>query len=118
RFADGPTIRNVTSAGIVSTLAGVRDSSGSRDGVGDAARFSGPMGIAVDVAGNVYVADYWNSTIRKVTSGGVVTSVAGLAGSSGSADGIGSYARFGNPYGITVDKNGNLYIADTGNNII
>ena len=67
----------------------------------------------MDSAGNVYVADMYNDTIRKVTAGGVVTTLAGLAGSSGSADGTGSAARFSYPYGVAVDSAGNVYVADT-----
>jgi hypothetical protein len=85
----------VTPAGVVTTLAGLAGSFGSADGAGTAARFNGPAGVAVDSAGNVYVADSGNGTIRKVTPTGVVTTLAGLAGSQGSADGTGSDARFG-----------------------
>ena len=84
------TIRKVTSAGVVTTLAGLARFSGSSDGTGSAARFNNPAGVAVDSAGNVYVADRYNNTIRKVTSAGAVTTLAGLAGFSGSADGTGS----------------------------
>ena len=88
------TIRKVTPAGVVTTLAGLAGSSGSADGTGSAARFYHPSGVAVDSAGNVYVADCGNHTIRKVTPAGVVTTLAGLAGNHGSADGTGSAARF------------------------
>jgi DNA-binding beta-propeller fold protein YncE len=66
--------------------------------------------VAVDGAGNVYVADSWNNTIRKVTPAGVVTTFAGQAGSSGSADGTGSAARFYDPQGVAVDSAGNVYV--------
>ena len=107
------TIRKVTPAGVVTTLAGLAGSSGSADGTGSAARFNYPSGVAVDSAGNVYVADTGNNTIRKVTPAGVVTTLAGLAGSPGSADGTGSAARFYYPHGVAVDSAGNVYVADT-----
>jgi sugar lactone lactonase YvrE len=111
-------IRKVTSAGVVTTLAGTAGSTGSTDGTGSAARFSNPAGVSVDTAGNVFVADSSNNTIRKVTSAGVVTTLAGSAGNSGSADGIGSAARFNSPQGVAVDSAGNVYVADTSNNTI
>jgi sugar lactone lactonase YvrE len=113
------TIRKITPAGMVTTLAGLPGSYGSADGTGAAARFDGPQGLAVDAAGNVYVADLWNFTIRKVTPDGVVTTLAGQAGTSGSADGTGGAARFGAPWGgVAVDATGNLYVADYGNDTI
>ncbi len=112
------TIRKVTPAGIVTTLAGLATSPGSADGTGSAARFHLPKCVAVDSAGNVYVADSLNHTIRKVTPGGVVTTMAGLAGKRGSADGTGSGARFHNPFGVAVDSAGNVYVADSLNHTI
>jgi hypothetical protein len=112
------TIRKVTPAGVVTTLAGVAGEEGSDDGVGDAARFSFTAGIAIDSAGYLYVADAWNSTVRKVSPAGLVTTLAGLAGSPGSADGTGSAARFLSPQGITVDAAGNVFVADNGNHTI
>src|ERR1035437_4625262 len=105
------TIRKVTLGGVVTTLAGLAGSSGSADGTGSAARFNWPKGVAVDSAGNVCVADTWNSTIRKVTAAGVVTTLAGLALSYGSADGAGSAARFNCTSGVALDSAGNLYVA-------
>jgi hypothetical protein len=107
------TIRKVTPAGEVTTLAGLAGHGGSADGTGNQARFGNPSGVAVDSNGTVYVADAWNSTIRKVTPEGVVTTVAGLAGAIGGEDGMNSQARFLNPQGVAVDKAGNLYVADT-----
>jgi sugar lactone lactonase YvrE len=112
------TIRKITSAGVVTTLAGTVGSSDSADGTGAAASFSYPYGLATDSAGNVYVADTNNSTIRKITSAGVVTTLAGLANNPGSADGTGAAASFNYPYGITTDSAGNLYVADTSSNTI
>jgi streptogramin lyase len=112
------TIRQVTPAGVVTTLAGLAGRDGNTDGTGGEARFNGPTGVAVDSAGNVYVADYYNYSIRKVTSGGMVSTLAGLAGSIGSADGTGSMARFNRPTGVAVDSGGNVYVADTLNQTI
>ncbi len=112
------TIRTVTQGGVVTTLAGLAGSSGSADGTGSVARFCEPGGVAVDGAGNVYVADMGNRTIRKVTSEGVVTTIGGVAGISGGADGVGGLAIFSCPKGIGVDSTGNLYVADSWNNRI
>jgi sugar lactone lactonase YvrE len=109
------TIRKITPAGVVTTLAGTAGKSGSADGTGTSASFNGPYGITVDASGNLYVADAFNSTIRKVTPAGVVTTLAGTAGKTGSVDGTGTSASFYVPYGITVDTSGNLYVADTFN---
>lgn len=112
------TIRKITPAGVVTTLAGLPGYHGSADGAGSAARFHNPAGVAVDAAGNVYVADQSNHAIRKITPAGVVTTVAGQAFSPGSANGVGSNARFENPAGIAVDAAGMLYVADQDNRTI
>ncbi|HSY18273.1 MAG TPA: chitobiase/beta-hexosaminidase C-terminal domain-containing protein [Candidatus Acidoferrales bacterium] len=110
------TIRKVTlSSGNVVTLAGLASTSGSSDGSGNAALFNLPGGAATDSAGNVYIADTANDTIRMMTSGGTVTTLAGLAGIAGLADGTGSNALFNQPEDVTVDSAGNVYVADTGN---
>jgi hypothetical protein len=119
------TIRKVTPAGVVTTLAGLAGAFGSANGTGSAARFNAPYGIAIDSAGTLYVADTFNNTIRKVTLSGAVTTLAGRldldpAGNplAGSADGVGSAVRFNQPSGVTVDSAGNLYVTDSLNSSI
>jgi len=112
------TIRQITPDGFVSTLAGSPGVSGSSNGTNSTARFYEPEALTVDRLGNIYVADTWNHTIRKVTPNGVVTTIAGSPGSFGNTDATGSSARFYEPGGITADGSGNLYVADTGNNTI
>ncbi|MBS4095554.1 MAG: hypothetical protein KGZ83_01780 [Sulfuricella sp.] len=112
------SIRKITPAGVTTTLAGKAGSYGSTDGSGSTARFKGPQGIAVDSAGTLYVADTGNSAIRKITAAGVVSTLAGSAGSNGSSDATGTAARFSEPNGIAVDPSGNVYVADTANNTI
>ncbi len=116
--AGNHTIRKVKIDGSVSTLAGAAGYSGSSDGSGSVAKFNGPMGIVSDAAGNVYIADTGNNTIRKITTDGVVTTFAGTPGASGKLDGAGAAATFNRPQGIAVDAAGNLYVADTGNDKI
>ena len=112
----------------MTTLAGRAGNSGSADGTGSDAQFKFSdefsddyyvfAAVAVDGAGNIYVVDSGNHTIRKMTPEGIVTTLAGLAGSFGSADGAGSSARFDLPQGIALDGLGNVYVADTGNRTI
>jgi hypothetical protein len=114
------TIRKVVIAtGAVTTLAGTAGVTGGADGTDAAAQFNGPSGICADNAGNLYVADTYNDTIRKiVVATGVVSTIAGTAGSGGSANGGGPAAQFLYPQGIATDNAGNLYVADTYNDVI
>jgi len=114
------TVRKIATDGTVSTLAG--DASGattsSKDGVGTKAGITSPRGIAVDAKDNVYVADTDNGAIRKITPDGTVTTFAGKIGEAGFVDGKGAAARFAGPRGIAVDKDGNIYVADSDNGAI
>jgi len=112
------TIRKVVIAtGVVTTLAGTAGTAGSADGTGTAALFYNPQGVATDGT-NLYVTDFGNHTLRKVViATGVVTTLAGTAGSSGSADGTGTAALFFNPQGIATDGT-NLYVTDYGNHTL
>lgn len=114
------TIRKMTPAGIVSTLAGFSyfDSAGEADDFGGAARFYNPVGVAVAPTGDIYVTDQGNETIRKITSAGMVATFAGKVGESGSVNGPVAAARFKAPGDLAMDATGNLYVADTGNNVV
>ena len=111
---DNKKIRKISPAGVVSTLAG-SGAQGSKDTtIGKAASFYNPTGVAVDVYGNVYVADFGNNKIRKISPTGVVSTLAG-SGNIGSTDSIGTAASFYNPAGVALDKYGNVYVADLSN---
>jgi hypothetical protein len=101
----------------VLTLAG-SGSSGQQDGVGKNAIFYNPMGVAVDVNRNVFVADTYGQTIRKVSSSGLVSTIAGRYGSAGYSDGQGTYANFYYPLDVAVDTAGKIYVADKDANTI
>jgi len=122
------TIRRITPVGtdwVTTTIAGKAGATGSSDGTNSAARFNSPNGIAVDTGGNLFVADAFNQTIRKLTPVGtdwVTTTIAGSAGQAGSVDGTNRQARFN--FGanaaamITVDRGGNMFVTDSGNHTI
>lgn len=112
-------IARVSSTGVVSTWAGT-GVEGNRDGVANVAQFSFPVGVAVDPAGNVYVADLGNETIRKISPAGVVRTLAGQPGLSnrGYQDGPGAQARFNSPAQLALDGSGNLLVADQDNDAV
>src|SRR5205823_4719205 len=111
-------IRQITPGGAVSTLAGSPGANGYSDGVGNAAMFHFPLGLSLDPAGNVLVADTDNQVIRKVTRAGVTTTLGGLSGKTGSDDGTGMDARFNYPEGVATGPDGTIYVADALNHNI
>ena len=122
------TVRKITRIGAsanwaTTTIAGLAGQSGSNDGTNSQARFNRPAGLTCDAAGNVYVADFYNDTIRKITrdatgTNWVVTTIAGQAGKYERKDGLGTNALFGYPAGLAADAAGNLYVTDSGNRLI
>jgi YVTN family beta-propeller protein len=116
--AGSHTIRKMTAGGVVTTLAGLAGVSGSVDGAGNIARFNAPAGVALDSAGNLYVADSFNHTVRTISPSGIVGTLAGTAGLSGALDAVGTAARFNVPTGLAVDSVGTVYVADSSNHAI
>lgn len=111
--ADNRRVRRIhPDTGVVTSIAG-NGGYGTDDGTGTAARFSQAWGLAIDRDDNIYVMDSGNSKVRKVTLGGVVTTIAG--GPQGYADGTSLDAQFYQPRGVGVGRDGTLYIADTHN---
>ena len=106
------TIRRVSPTKIVSTWAGSAGLTGVADGVGGTARFNYPAGIALDVAGTLFVADHYNHTIRSITSAGMVSTLSGTAGTPGTADGPVRQAQFAFPRAMAADSSGALYVSD------
>jgi len=111
-------IRKITTNGVVTTFVGQLGIFGSLNGTGTNARFNTPSGLAFDGSGNLFVADTGNSTIRKISPAGAVSTFAGIAGSSGFADGAAGGAQFDSPLGIAVATNGDVFVADSGNHCI
>jgi len=112
------TIRKITASGEVTTVAGRAGLSGHNDGKKTSARFNQPSGIASDDQGNLFVTDTINHIVRKISPTGMVSTFAGMAGSNGSKDGVGSEARFDSPKALTIDSKNNLYLADWINHTI
>ena len=114
----GGTIRKITPVGtnwVVTTIAGMPGQAGHADGTNGTASFLSPQAIASDNAGTLYVGDWWNYTIRKVTPVGtnwVVTTIAGTIGQIGITDGINTNSKFCLMSGITADSHGNLFVTD------
>ena len=114
---DGYTVRKITAAGVVTTIAGT-GSPGNTNGPAATASFSSPRGIALDAAGNIFVTDTANKVVRKITPDGVVSTLAG-SGAIGKADGMGTAASFSQQIvGVATDSAGNVYVGDTGNNSV
>lgn len=113
---DNHMIRRIGTDGQVSTVAGT-GASGSTDGNAGVATFNLPSSVAVDAAGNIYVADMLNNKIRRISPFGDVTTFAG-SGTGGIANGVGTAAQFQFPQGVAIDGSGNLYVADTDNHMI
>jgi sugar lactone lactonase YvrE len=115
---EGNAVYKIATDGIVTLLAGSAFEVGTTDGTGSAARFTNIGGMAIDASGTLYVTDQASHTVRKITAGGVVSTLAGKAGVSGSADGGSAAARFKEPGGLAVDTLGNIFVADTGNQTV
>lgn len=115
---DNHVVRRIAPNGTVITFAGSPGAPGSANGTGAAARFTNPNGLAIDASDNVYVSDWGNHTIRRITPAGVVTTVVGSPGAPGSVDGNGTAARVSGPSGLAFDAAGNLYVADQFNHLI
>ncbi|PTQ99756.1 gliding motility-associated-like protein [Mucilaginibacter yixingensis] len=113
---DANIIYMISPAGAVSVFAG-KNTGGFANGYRTSALFSMPDALAIDTDGNIYVADYGNNQIRKIDVSGNVTTLAGSV-TSGNVDGAGTAARFENPRGLTIDKDGNIFVADQTNNLI
>ena len=111
-------IRKITPGGLVTTFAGQLGVAGNANGTGTNAQFNSPCGLTFDQAGNLYVSDTGNGTIRKITSAAKVSTFAGVAGVGGFLDGAAGVALFSSPLGLAVAPNGTVYVADSGNHCI
>jgi len=113
---NGPPPPKTPSYGLTTTFAG-NGTAGAGDSTGTTASFYGPSGVCVDAAGNIYVADSGNNLIREINPAGVVTTLAGN-GNKGALNGPALEAEFNDPFAITIDGAGNLYVSDSGNNMV
>ncbi|HEY1662572.1 MAG TPA: NHL repeat-containing protein [Verrucomicrobiae bacterium] len=111
-------VREITTNGVVTTFAGQLGVPGNANGSGTNAQFNAPSGLAFDANGNLYVSDTGNNTLREITPGGAVSTIAGVIGPGGFADGVAGAALFSSPLGIAVATNGTIFIADSGNHCI
>lgn len=116
--ANNFTLRRVTAAGVVTTIAGAAGQDGSADGPAATARFGKPAELALSPNGTLYIADAAHHTIRRLTPDGRVSTIAGLVGADGAADGANGLARFFNPYGLAIAARGHLVVADTYNQTV
>lgn len=113
----GDVIRKINTSGYVSTFAGVAKTPGAANGTGADARFYGPNYMTIDGSGNIYLSDYNNNLIRKITPAAEVITFAG-SGQQGSANGTGTAASFKGPEGLAIGTDGSIYVSDSGNNLI
>jgi sugar lactone lactonase YvrE len=116
--ANNNTIRKITTNAVVTTFAGVAGADGSTDGDLHSACFRSPASLAFDRRGNLFVADSFNQTIRKISANGAVSTVTGVAGNFGSTNGVNGQGRFYNPYGLAFGADGSLLVADAYNELI
>jgi sugar lactone lactonase YvrE len=112
------TIRRITPAGSVTTIAGTAGQSGFTDALGTAARFNSPLGLAVAADGTIFVADGGNHLVRAISPARAVTTLAGRAETWGAEDGTGSNARFNGPLGVAISPDGEVFVSDSNNHTI
>jgi len=118
-YSDDRVLAIDLAKGQISTLAGTAGTPGRADGAGPGAAFYGPLGVAADGRGNLYVADDLNETVRKIIiATGTVSTLAGQPATPGYGDGVGSAARFHYPFGVSADCAGDVFVSDTFNNVV